>query len=181
MEKKQKTQGNKKSDSGLPRFGADKRRKASWLAAAAVAVIAVVSLGAWLQDEEGAVASPIEFRDVREHTREFIAYNRSIKLTPEQESVKKEALSAIPAPCCSDNTAYTCCCPCNMAKTWWGLASHLIANEGYGAEEVQAAVEAWIEFINPKGFTGKACYTGGCVRPFHRNGCGGMDEHNVVL
>ena len=59
-------------------------------------------------------------------------------MTPEQEAIKKTALTKIPAPCCSDNTAYTCCCPCNMAKTWWGLANHLIANEGYGAEQVQA-------------------------------------------
>ena len=82
----------------------------------------------------------------------------------------RQALSRIPAPCCSDNSAYTCCCPCNMAKTWWGLSHHLIANEGYDADEVQAAVEEWIEFINPKGFSGNACYTGGCPRPFHRNG-----------
>ena len=95
--------------------------------------------------------------------------------------VKRRALSRIKAPCCSDNSAYTCCCPCNMAKTWWGLAHHLIADEGLGAQEVGAAVESWIDFIGPQGFSGNACYTGGCPRPFHRNGCGGMDHNRVVF
>jgi hypothetical protein len=68
-----------------------------------------------------------------------------------------------------------------MAKSWWGLSNHLIADGGYGAEEVRAAVEGWIEFINPEGFSGDACYTSGCPRPFHRDGCGGMDEDRVIL
>ncbi len=93
----------------------------------------------------------------------------------------RRALSQIPAPCCSNNTALTCCCPCNMAQTWWGLAKHLIADEGYGVEEVKAAVEEWFEFINPDGFSGDVCYTGGCDRPFADNGCGGMDPQRVVF
>lgn len=156
-------------------------RKISWLVAAAIALVAVVTVSSLLLDENAAVASPIEFTDVRENTKEFIGYYNSIQLTPEQELVKRQALSRIPAPCCSDNSAYTCCCPCNMAKTWWGLSHHLIVDEGYGAKKVQAAVEGWIDFINPKGFSGKSCYTGGCVRPFHRNGCGGMNEEQIVF
>lgn len=157
------------------------RRKTSWLVAAGAVVVALFALGVVLQDEKAAVASPIEFTDVKSHTEDFIGYYKSIQLTPEQELVKRKALSAIRAPCCSDNTAYTCCCPCNMAKSWWGLSHHLIANEGYGAEKVQAAVEAWIDFIGPNGFSGNACYTGGCPRPFHRNGCGGMNEDHIVF
>lgn len=157
------------------------RGKVRWLAVAAVATVTVAGLHALSQDESGAAASAIEFTDVKKQTREFIGYNESIELTPEQELIKQKALSGIPAPCCSDNSALTCCCPCNMAKSWWGLSHHLIANEGYGAEEVQAAVEAWIEFINPDGFSGNACYTGGCNRPFDRNGCGGMSESKIVL
>lgn len=152
-----------------------------WIAWVIIALVGVIGLGALLENERSAVASPIEFTDVKAHTREFMGYYEAIEITPEQEQVKRQALTAIKAPCCSDNTAYTCCCPCNMAKTWWGLANHLIANEGYGADEVQAAVEGWIEFINPKGFSGEACYTGGCARPFHRDGCGGMDQRNVVF
>lgn len=153
----------------------------SWLAAGVLAAVALAGLGAMLQGGGTAAASPVEFTDVAKQTRQFIDYYHSIKLTPEQELVKAQALSAIPAPCCSDKSVHTCCCPCNMAKSWWGFSHHLIANEGFGAEEVQAAVEEWIEFINPDGFTGDACYTGGCLRPFHRNGCGGMNEGHVVF
>jgi hypothetical protein len=167
-------------ESRKPRGGAAGRGNLSWVAGAAIVVVALVGLNA-LQEEKGAVASPIDFIDVKEQTKEFIAYSDSIQLTPEQELVKQEALSRIPAPCCSDNSAYTCCCPCNMAKSWWGLSKHLIVYGGYGAEEVGAAVEEWIEFINPAGFSGNACYSGGCQRPFHRNGCGGMDEDQVVF
>ncbi len=164
---------------GVARERSRRGGRARWIAVAAVALAAVLGLTLFL--ERGTEASPIEFTDVREQTLEFIGYNDSIRLTPEQEAIKKKALTAIPAPCCSDNTVYTCCCPCNMAKTWWGLANHLIANEGYDAEQVQAAVEEWIEFIGPEGFSGNSCYTGGCMRPFHRNGCGGMHQGNVVF
>jgi hypothetical protein len=68
-----------------------------------------------------------------------------------------------------------------MAQTWWGLSKHLIADQGYDADQVRAAVEGWLEFINPDGFSGDSCYTGGCSRPFYRNGCGGMDEERVVF
>lgn len=116
----------------------------------------------------------IEFTDVPEQSKQFIEWERSIQLTPEQEAVKKEALEAIPAPCCSDNTAYTCCCPCNMSKTTWGLSNWLIAEKGASAEQVRAKAEEWIAAINPDGFSGDVCYTGGCGRPMHQNGCGGM-------
>lgn len=158
-----------------------RRSKVQWVVVAAVAAAALVALGSLLGDKGTAVASPIEFTDVREQAKEFIGYYNSIQLTPEQQLVKRQALSRIPAPCCSDNSAYTCCCPCNMAKTWWGLTHHLIVNEGYDAEQVQAAVERWIDFINPQGFSGKACYTGGCPHPFNRDGCGGMSESEIVF
>ncbi len=182
MSKKQrKNTGKRKANSPHTSRHTAWRGKMRWLIGAAVAAATILGLSALSQDGGSAVASPIKFTDVQAQTREFIGYNESIKLTPEQELIKREALSRIKAPCCSDNSAYTCCCPCNMAKSWWGLAHHLIVNEGAGADEVQAAVEAWIEFINPDGFSGNACYTGGCIRPFHRNGCGGMDENHLVF
>ena len=119
------------------------------------------------------------FHDVREQTAEFMRYHREIELEPEQEMIFRRALAALPAPCCSNNTALTCCCPCNMAQSWWGLAKHLIANEGRGEDEVKQIVAEWFEFINPDGFSGDVCYTGGCNRPFAENGCGGMDPANV--
>ncbi len=120
-------------------------------------------------------------QEVENRTRLYIEYYDTIELTAEQEAVKEEALTAIPAPCCSNNTAYTCCCPCNMAKSWWGLTHYLIAEQGASAEQVQVAIEEWIEFINPDGFSGDSCYSGGCSRAFHDNGCGGMDADTLVL
>ena len=112
---------------------------------------------------------------------EFIGYNSSIELTPDQEKVKKEALDAVPAPCCNDNTANTCCCPCNLAKTIWGLSHYLIARQGCDVEQVKETVRRWIVFINPHGFSGDVCYTGGCGRAFSRNGCGGMSEDEIIF
>lgn len=125
---------------------------------------------------------PLEFTDVRRQTLEFIEYERTIELTAEQEAIKREALSALPAPCCSDNSAYTCCCPCNSAKASWGLAAHLIADRGHDAEQVRSKVAEWFEFINPDGFSGDVCYTpGGCMRPFAANGCGGMNAEHPIF
>jgi len=152
-----------------------------WIVSIAVIAGGLILLSSLPEKGSVASASPFEFTDVRTDTARFIEYNNSIELTPEQEAIKKEALTRIPAPCCSDNTAYTCCCPCNMAKSWWGLTNHLIVDEGYGADEVQAAVEKWIDFINPNGFSGRSCYIGGCSKPFHKNGCGGMNEKELVF
>jgi hypothetical protein len=121
----------------------------------------------------GAPAAPA-FTDVKAQTEEFLRYHKTISLTPQQEAIKREALSALPAPCCSDNTLYTCCCPCNMAKTAWGLANYLIARQGYGVEQTRAKVSEWIRFINPAGYPGDTCYQGGCGKPFAKAGCGGM-------
>ncbi len=171
--------GQQKSTRGKTTAGRSRARY--WMAGGLAAGLAILTVVVLAPGQRSAGASTIEFTDVREQTREFMGYNKSIQLTPEQEAVKKEALSAIPASCCSDNSAYTCCCPCNMAKTWWGLANYLIAERGAGVEEVRATVQEWMEFINPQGFSGDSCYTGGCVRPFHRNGCGGMNEAQVVF
>jgi hypothetical protein len=96
-------------------------------------------------------------------------------LTAEEEAVKKEALSKLEAPCCDDNRMDTCCCPCNLAKTAWGLSAYLIHVKHYDATQVRTKVAEWLEFVNPNGFTGDACYTaGGCDRAISSNGCGGM-------
>lgn len=145
-----------------------------------LAIILIAFLGGIALATSG--ESAVVFSDVEEQTVEFMRYNDTIQLTPAQEAVKKEALSAIPAPCCSDNTSYTCCCPCNMAKSIWGLSAYLITEKGMGADAVQAKVEEWIEFINPAGFSGDVCYTaGGCTRAFAKNGCGGMHPSRLVF
>lgn len=141
---------------------------------AALGVLALAAFTLLAEDSD-----PVPFTDVRRQTEEFIELQRTIQLTAEQEEVKREALEALPAPCCSNNTAYTCCCPCNMSLSVWGLSHLLIAKHGYDAEQVRAKVKAWIELINPDGYSGDVCYTGGCGRPFEHNGCGGMNRSHV--
>ena len=140
----------------------------------------VLAAGYATFDSLQAADGDLVFSDVKAQTAEFMGYYKSIRLTPEQEAVKKEALTALPAPCCSDNTAYTCCCPCNMSLTIWGLSNYLIAEKGYSAEALKAKVEEWIAFINPEGFSGVVCYRGQCGRSFKNGGCGGMNPNHVV-
>ena len=142
------------------------------------------SLGAGLlscQAAESSESSEIVFSDVEAQTLRFMDWERKIRLNREQESVKKAALSAIPAPCCSDNSAYTCCCPCNMSRSTWGLANYMIAKQGADAAAVRAKAEEWIAYINPNERSGKACYTGRCPRPFRDDGCGGMTPSQVAF
>lgn len=125
--------------------------------------------------------SQFEFTEPERDAKRFIAWEAEIKLTQEQEQVMKDALVPMPAPCCSDNSAYTCCCPCNLAKTWWGLSKHLIAERGAGVEEVRKTVQAWFDRLNPEGFSGDICGTGSCNRALRDNGCGGMSAARVSV
>ena len=111
----------------------------------------VSTLAIWARGKgvEGSFGTVYPFTDAREQTLQFHAYNQEISLTPDQDAVMEEALRDLQAPCCSDKTALTCCCECNMAKSWWGLSKHLIADQGLGAKEVRTAVSEWFEFINP--------------------------------
>lgn len=113
--------------------------------------------------------------------KRYIAYHRNYGrlLTSEQLAIRNEALGAIPAPCCDEYSIATCCCPCNLAKSVWGLASHLIVERGYGVTSVRREVEQWLAAINPGGAAGDACERGRCERPFHEDGCGGMDERRL--
>ena len=123
----------------------------------------------------------VEFTDVAAQSRLFMRWHSEIRLTPAQERVKREALESIPAPCCSDNSAYTCCCPCNISRTIWGLSQYMIARQEATAEQVGAKVREWIAFIGPNGYSGSACYSRGCSRPFASDGCGGMNPQHLVL
>jgi hypothetical protein len=126
-------------------------------------------------DATAADANDPTFIGHRAETERFLAWERDIQLTPEQEKVRVTALTPLPAPCCKEFSAATCCCRCNMAKATWGLAKHMIV-EGASAEEVRTAVASFHRAINPDGFSGDVCATGGCGRPFAHNGCGGMGE-----
>ena len=121
------------------------------------------------------------FKDLPAQTKEFIGYADSISLAPEQQKVKEAVLSTIPAPCCKKFSTATCCCPCNMAKSIWGLSNFMLARHNASAEELRTAVDGWIRVINPSGFTGDACDNGGCKRPFAKNGCAGMDQEHLIF
>ena len=123
----------------------------------------------------------IVFSDVPSQSRQFMDWERTIPLSAEQEAVKKIALTAMPAPCCSDKSAYTCCCSCNVSRTIWGLSNYLIAKQGKSEKEVREKVNEWIQFVNPEGYSGDSCYRGGCPRAFKDNGCGGMKANHLVL
>jgi hypothetical protein len=130
-----------------------------------------------LQDQ----APDISFYDVKSQTTNFIKFN-SIELSQKEEKIMIDALTSIPAPCCSDYPALTCCCDCNLAKSIWGLSKFLITEYNYNSGQLREAVLAWIEFTNPQGYAGDACYTpGGCNRPFRYDGCGGMTEDIVIF
>ncbi len=150
----------------------------------AIATVIVIAFGSVLLATGFPVSAEdgeIVFTNVERQSREFMGYESSIRLTADQQAIKEEALTAIPAPCCNDNSALTCCCPCNMARTIWGLSHYLIAEQGANADAVRAKVKEWIEFINPSGFSGDACYTGGCGKSFSEGGCGGMNPANLVV
>jgi len=126
-------------------------------------------------------AAPIRFFDAPSQAAEFIGYNRSITLTPAQKTLRDKALAAMPAACCDKFSQATCCCPCNLAKTVWGLSNYLIVRQHATVPEVQASIRGWLKFVNPKGFTGDICDApGGCRRTFSSDGCGGMDERNLL-
>ena len=110
----------------------------------------------------------------------LIAYDAEIELTAEQEEIKRAALTPIPAPCCSDRSAYTCCCQCNLGRAWWGLSKVLITEHGQGAADVQANVERWIGNLRPQGFAGNSCYTGRCSTAAKHDGCSGMNPNRIV-
>ena len=123
----------------------------------------------------------IVFNDVAKQSREFMEYDDTIALTPAQEAIKAEVLKVMPAACCSGSSAYTCCCPCNLSKTIWGLSNYAIVKHGANAAQLREAVNGWTAFTNPKGYRGNACYRGGCSGAFQTDGCGGMDEDQLVL
>lgn len=149
------------------------------LASLLVVLPALTFLSSWAL---AAAKQDFKFTDVRQQTAAFHQYEKTIKLTPAQQAIYREALEGLPAPCCNDNSALTCCCPCNSARAWWGLAKHLVADLGYDAKETRAKVAEWFRYINPSGWPGNTCYTqNGCNKPFHQAGCAGMTPEQVTF
>jgi len=128
------------------------------------------------------------------NTRRFIDYYNTATLTARQKAMMQEALLPLKAPCCDDNSMTTCCCPCNLAKSVWGLSSYLIVEEKYGVDQVGEAALEWLRFIHSNYYVVQElrnrgvdpgtyglshenpCYAGLCELPFVDGGCGGMEE-----
>ncbi len=142
-----------------------------------ITVAALLTVSVWAAGR----AVEVEFNDIERQTRQFMEYNRNIELTPAQEKVRKAALLPLAAPCCSDRSAYTCCCECNLSRATWGLSKYLVADLGYDADQVRDKVVEWYEAVNPAGFPGDSCYSGGCMKPFAAGGCGGMNEQALIF
>jgi hypothetical protein len=161
---------------------ARRRRYLTLTGAVALVVIGVAYFSA--VDRAGgshdAATTGSSFERTSTQARQFMDAYSAITLTDAQEAVRVEALSAIPARCCSDYSAATCCCECNLSRTIWGLAKTMIVG-GAGAEEVRQAAVTWTETLNPAGYAGDACYTGGCDRPLQTDGCGGMDADELIF
>ena len=145
-----------------------------------IVVLMLVSTATLAEDTRRLEKWDLEFHDSPQYVAKLISYYHDIALTPAQETVKGRALGGLPAPCCADYSLATCCCPCNLAKSAWGLATYLVAEKGYAEDEVQAIVAAWVDFLNDSGYAGDACYKGRCNRPFEGDGCGGMDEKRII-
>ena len=122
----------------------------------------------------------LEFDGSRAETELFMRYNRTIKMTTEQEARWREALGEMRAPCCDSFSAATCCCECNLARSIWGLAKFMVVMQDASAAEVRATVERWLSVANPNGFDGNSCASGRCGRSFRDSGCGGMSEDRLV-
>ena len=128
-----------------------------------------------------------------DNTKRFIDYYHSASLTSQQRATMRDALLPLRAPCCDDNSMATCCCPCNLAKSVWGLSGYLIADQGYNAGQVREAALQWLRFIHSDyyvmrelenrgvdpGIYGLSyespCYNGRYELPFVDGGCGGME------
>ena len=145
--------------------------------------VAVLSAATWTMRARVSVqpAPTTAGGELRQRTAELIGYASSIRLTPAQEKVKADALSAIPAPCGKRNSLAVRCCGCNLFKSTSGLANHLIAREGADAGRVRQAVLDWLSRTNPGGYSGAACDSKRCERPFREDGCGGMSEARLVF
>ncbi len=128
------------------------------------------------------------------NTQQFISYYNATRLTPAQKSIMQDALLPLKAPCCDDNSMATCCCPCNLAKSVWGLSSYLIVEKNYDADQVRESALEWLHFIHSNYYIiqelksrgvdpatyglshENPCYVGKCELPFMQGGCGGMGD-----
>jgi hypothetical protein len=153
------------------------------IAAVGVVIVAVSGYGAWRAI--GASDDPIDpttlvIDGTMPQARQFMDAYEAITLTPEQEAIRVAALSTIPAMCCQEFSAATCCCECNLSRAVWGLSKSLIV-AGAGEVEVREAAQTWFATVNPGGYNGDSCFVGGCLRSMKTDGCGGMNADELIF
>ncbi len=153
------------------------------IAAIACLTALIVALGAGAEAPKDEAAGWLagEFEGSREEVLKLMGYYESIRLTPEQEQIREQALGPVPAYCCKNFSAATCCCECNLSRSLWGLSKYLIVEQNAGALEVREAVRSLTQVLNPSGYEGNTCPTGRCNLPFKEGGCGGMDKNRLML
>ena len=185
----------------------------SWIVGLGVAVLAVVAvLGAAQEREEELLAeiraeiSPEEGTGTTYGTPlsldslpQFVEWWHTIVPSVEADARYMNALAALVAPCCDDNTALRCCCEkdgqaCNIIRSGKGLAAHLIHDLGFETDQIRASVLEWFRFARPDYYlaaelvaqglepkdhgltTYGSCYRQMCNVPISQGGCGGMNE-----
>lgn len=158
------------------------RGSLTWLALGLVAVAALLAAPWALRARASVQAGPAGAGgELRQRTVELIGYATSVRLTPEQEKVKADALSAIPAPCGNRSSLAVRCCGCNLFRNITGLAKHMIAEERADGAARAPGGARLDRPHQPAGYSGAACDSKRCERPFHEDGCGGMNEARLVL
>lgn len=189
-------------------------RRTKQMLAGAMVLLAALSMAVFVSAEEADVLSeiraeiiPVEGAETPygipfslQSLPQFVAWWYTIRPEAEQDPRYAEALNALVAPCCDDNPAFKCCCEsdegqaCNIIRSGKGLASHLILDLDYGADQVRENVLQWFRFarwdyyvaaemeargVDPAVYgltTEGSCYRGLCNTPISEGGCGGMGE-----
>lgn len=190
-----------------------KERRMSWIVGLGVAVLAVVAVLGIAQERDEELLAEIRAEIIPEEGTEttygiplsldslpqFIEWWYTIVPSVEADARYVDALTALVAPCCDDNTAFRCCCEkdgqaCNIIRSGKGLAAHLIQDLDFETEQIRASVLEWFRFarpdyylaaeldaqgLKPKDYdltTYGSCYRQMCDVPISQGGCGGMKE-----
>ena len=88
---------------------------------------------------------PLDLRN----TAQFVEWFYTIELNESEQTLKDNALSALVAPCCDDNSAATCYCECSLTRSVWGLSAYLIRDKAFDEEGVRRAAFDWLRFARP--------------------------------
>jgi hypothetical protein len=187
----------------------------SWIVAVGAVVLAVVVVLGIAQEPDASLLNEIRSEMIPAEGMptaygiplslsslpQFVEWWYTLVPGAESDARYVDALSALVAPCCDDNTALKCCCEtdgkaCNIIRSGKGLAAYLIVEHNYDVDAVQASVLEWFRFarpdyylaaelearnVNPMPYgltTEGSCYRQMCNVPISRGGCGGMGALN---